>query len=175
MSMCPTQPSDDDEYASSSSSFLSSTASSSSSSSYTNSTATTSSGYTHNLNPTKTSTPVAQDLFDASRVVQILNSMKRDLMLLGYKEAYSISSESNRRCFRSGVEHNTAAGHWQLLIKIAGAMQVQQSDCTDRAKRRAKRKAQLLLKLLRDSWPEDSIGNSDDFPCTEVVIRFCCS
>lgn len=46
-----------------------------------------------------------------------------------------------------------------------------QSDCTDRAKR----KAQLLLKLLRDSWPEDSMGNSDDFPCSEVVVRFCCS
>ena len=52
----------------------------------------------------------------------------------------------------------------QLLLLV-------QSDCTDRAKR----KAQLLLKLLRDSWPEDSIGNSDDFPCSEVVIRFCCS
>ena len=77
--LSPTQPSDDDEYASSSS-LLSSTASSSSSSSssYTNSTATTIFGYTHNLNPTKTSNPVAQDLFDASRVVQILNSMKRD-------------------------------------------------------------------------------------------------
>ena len=52
----------------------------------------------------------------------------------------------------------------QLLLLV-------QSDCTDRAKR----KAQLLLKLLRDSWPEDSIENSDDFPCSEVVIRFCCS
>jgi len=52
----------------------------------------------------------------------------------------------------------------QLLLLV-------QSDCTDRAKR----KAQLLLKLLRDSCPEDSIGNSDDFPCSEVVIRFCCS
>ncbi|KAF5745619.1 U-box domain-containing protein 26-like [Tripterygium wilfordii] len=40
-----------------------------------------------------------------------------------------------------------------------------QSDCTDRAKR----KAQLLLKLLRHSWPEDSVGNSDDFVCSEVV------
>ena len=52
----------------------------------------------------------------------------------------------------------------QLLLLV-------QSDCTDRAKR----KAQLLLKLLRDSWPEDSMGNSDDFPCSEVVVRFCCS
>ncbi|KAK7840518.1 putative pentatricopeptide repeat-containing protein [Quercus suber] len=69
----PTQ-SSDDEYASSSSSLSSSTASSS----YANSTATDISGYTHNLNTTKTSTPVAQDLFDASRVVQILNSMERD-------------------------------------------------------------------------------------------------
>ena len=74
--LSPTQPSDDDEYASSSL-LLSSTASSSSSS-YSNSSATTISGYTHNLNPTKTSNPVAQDLFDASQVVQILNSMKRD-------------------------------------------------------------------------------------------------
>ncbi|KAK7838944.1 pentatricopeptide repeat-containing protein [Quercus suber] len=66
--LSPTQPSEDDEYASSSSL----------SSSYANSTATDISGYTHNLNPTKTSTPLAQGLFDASRVVQILNSMKRD-------------------------------------------------------------------------------------------------
>lgn len=58
----------------------------------------------------------------------------------------------------------TAGVLTQLLLLV-------QSDCTDRAKR----KAQLLLKLLRDSWPEDSIGNSDDFPCSEVVIRFCCS
>jgi hypothetical protein len=47
----------------------------------------------------------------------------------------------------------------QLLLLV-------QSDCTDRAKR----KAQLLLKLLRDSWPEYSFGNSDDFACSEVVI-----
>ncbi|CAI9781866.1 unnamed protein product [Fraxinus pennsylvanica] len=40
-----------------------------------------------------------------------------------------------------------------------------QSDCTERAKR----KAQMLLKLLRDSWPEDSIANSDDFACSDVV------
>lgn len=46
----------------------------------------------------------------------------------------------------------------QLLLLV-------QSDCTDRAKR----KAQMLLKLLRDSWPEDSIGNSDDFGCSDVV------
>ncbi|XP_065871263.1 U-box domain-containing protein 26-like [Euphorbia lathyris] len=46
----------------------------------------------------------------------------------------------------------------QLLLLV-------QSDCTDRAKR----KAQMLLKLLRDSWPDDSSGNSDDFVCSEVV------
>ncbi|WCJ17710.1 U-box domain-containing protein 26 [Euphorbia peplus] len=46
----------------------------------------------------------------------------------------------------------------QLLLLV-------QSDCTDRAKR----KAQMLLKLLRDCWPEDSSGNSDDFVCSEVV------
>ncbi|KAK3169151.1 hypothetical protein Dsin_000055 [Dipteronia sinensis] len=49
----------------------------------------------------------------------------------------------------------------QLLLLV-------QSDCTDRAKR----KAQMLLKLLRDSWPEDSIANSDDFICSEVVLPF---
>ncbi|KAJ8641796.1 hypothetical protein MRB53_018490 [Persea americana] len=46
----------------------------------------------------------------------------------------------------------------QLLLLV-------QSDCTDRAKR----KAQLLLKLLRSAWPEDSITNSDDFACTDVA------
>ncbi|XP_057546440.1 U-box domain-containing protein 26 [Amaranthus tricolor] len=47
----------------------------------------------------------------------------------------------------------------QLLLLV-------QSDCTERAKR----KAQMLLKLLRDSWPEESIGNySDDFNCSDVV------
>lgn len=46
----------------------------------------------------------------------------------------------------------------QLLLLV-------QSDCTDRAKR----KAQMLLKLLRDSWPEDSTANSDDFGCSDVV------
>ncbi|KAM7482494.1 hypothetical protein LguiB_007077 [Lonicera macranthoides] len=46
----------------------------------------------------------------------------------------------------------------QLLLLV-------QSDCTERAKR----KAQMLLKLLRDSWPEASIGNSDDFGCSDVV------
>ncbi|XP_059647802.1 U-box domain-containing protein 26-like [Cornus florida] len=46
----------------------------------------------------------------------------------------------------------------QLLLLV-------QSDCTERAKR----KAQLLLKLLRDSWPEDSIAYSDDFAFSDVV------
>jgi hypothetical protein len=47
----------------------------------------------------------------------------------------------------------------QLLLLV-------QSECTERAKR----KAQLLLKLLRDSWPVNSpIGNSDDFGYSEVV------
>ncbi|XP_043715080.1 U-box domain-containing protein 26-like [Telopea speciosissima] len=45
----------------------------------------------------------------------------------------------------------------QLLLLV-------QSDCTERAKR----KAQMLLKLLRDSWPDDSITNSDDFGGTDV-------
>lgn len=43
-----------------------------------------------------------------------------------------------------------------------------QSDCTERAKR----KAQMLLKLLRDSWPRDCVGNSDDFACSELVVPF---
>ncbi|KAF8377564.1 hypothetical protein HHK36_030946 [Tetracentron sinense] len=45
----------------------------------------------------------------------------------------------------------------QLLLLV-------QSGCTERAKR----KAQLLLKLVRESWPDDSISNSDDFGCTDV-------
>ncbi|XP_002518745.3 U-box domain-containing protein 25 [Ricinus communis] len=48
----------------------------------------------------------------------------------------------------------------QLLLLV-------QSDCTDRAKR----KAQMLLKLLRDSWLDhDSSANSDDFVCSEVEV-----
>ncbi|KAL6010764.1 U-box domain-containing protein 26 [Asimina triloba] len=46
----------------------------------------------------------------------------------------------------------------QLLLLV-------QSDCTERAKR----KAQLLLKLLRDAWPDESITNSDGFRCIDVV------
>lgn len=49
----------------------------------------------------------------------------------------------------------------QLLLLV-------QSDCTERAKR----KAQMLLKLLRDSWPEYSIANSDEFACTGGVGPF---
>ncbi|XP_031271628.1 U-box domain-containing protein 26-like isoform X2 [Pistacia vera] len=63
----------------------------------------------------------------------------------------SASEESQKEAVNAGVLT-------QLLLLV-------QSDCTDRAKR----KAQMLLKLLRDSWPEDSIGNSDDFACSEVV------
>ncbi|KAL1218063.1 U-box domain-containing protein 25 [Cardamine amara subsp. amara] len=46
----------------------------------------------------------------------------------------------------------------QLLLMV-------QSECTERAKK----KAQKLLKLLRDSWPDYSFANSDDFGCSEVV------
>ncbi|KAI3445971.1 hypothetical protein Pfo_002636 [Paulownia fortunei] len=46
----------------------------------------------------------------------------------------------------------------QLLLLV-------QSDCTERAKR----KAQMLLKLLRDSWPDHSVANSDDFAGSDVV------
>ncbi|KAK8624945.1 hypothetical protein V6N13_089829 [Hibiscus sabdariffa] len=53
------------------------------------------------------------------------------------------SEECQREAVNAGVLT-------QLLLLV-------QSDCTERAKR----KAQMLLKLLRDSWPEDSIGNSD--------------
>lgn len=66
----------------------------------------------------------------------------------------SASEESQREAVAAGVLT-------QLLLLV-------QSDCTDRAKR----KAQLLLKLLRDSWPQDSITNSDDFACCEVVVPF---
>ncbi|EXC17320.1 U-box domain-containing protein 26 [Morus notabilis] len=66
----------------------------------------------------------------------------------------SASEQSQREAVAAGILT-------QLLLLV-------QSDCTDRAKR----KAQLLLKLLRDSWPEDSIRNSDDFACSEVVVPF---
>ncbi|KAK9096968.1 hypothetical protein Sjap_022465 [Stephania japonica] len=46
----------------------------------------------------------------------------------------------------------------QLLLLV-------QSECTVRAKR----KAQTLLKMLRDLWAEDSVANSDDFGCTDVL------
>ncbi|KAL2254635.1 U-box domain-containing protein 26 [Sesamum indicum] len=46
----------------------------------------------------------------------------------------------------------------QLLLLV-------QSDCTERAKR----KAQMLLKLLRNSWPHDSLANSDDYAGSDVV------
>lgn len=61
------------------------------------------------------------------------------------------SEQSQREAVSAGILT-------QLLLLV-------QSDCTDRAKR----KAQMLLKLLRDSWPEDSSGISDDFICSEVV------
>lgn len=66
----------------------------------------------------------------------------------------SLSEESQREAVAAGILT-------QLLLLV-------QSDCTDRAKR----KAQLLLKLLRDSWPHDSFRNSDDFACSEVVVPF---
>lgn len=47
----------------------------------------------------------------------------------------------------------------QLLLLV-------QSDCTERAKR----KAQMLLKLLRDSWPEYSMGNEEEYGGTDVVL-----
>ncbi|KAK1358884.1 RING-type E3 ubiquitin transferase [Heracleum sosnowskyi] len=66
----------------------------------------------------------------------------------------SLCSESEQ-CQRDAV----AAGVLTQLLLLV------QSECTERAKR----KAQMLLKLLRDSWPDDSIGNSDDFGCSDVV------
>ncbi|PSS02703.1 U-box domain-containing protein [Actinidia chinensis var. chinensis] len=62
---------------------------------------------------------------------------------------------SSERCQMEAV---TAGVLTQLLLLV-------QSDCTERAKR----KAQMLLKLLRNSWPEDSLGNSDDYACSDVV------
>ncbi|KAL8205171.1 hypothetical protein R6Q57_008722 [Mikania cordata] len=46
----------------------------------------------------------------------------------------------------------------QLLLVV-------QSDRTERAKR----KAQMLLKLLRDSWPDKTVRDSDDFACSDVA------
>ncbi|KAK9166305.1 hypothetical protein Scep_001496 [Stephania cephalantha] len=47
----------------------------------------------------------------------------------------------------------------QLLLLV-------QSECTERAKR----KAQMLLKMLRDLWAQDSIANSDDFRGSDVLM-----
>ena len=57
-------------------------------------------------------------------------------------------------------EEAAAGAVTQLLLLV-------QSDCTERAKR----KAQTLLKLLRDSWPLDCfVRDSHDFACSEVVL-----
>ncbi|KAL1557954.1 U-box domain-containing protein 26 [Salvia divinorum] len=47
----------------------------------------------------------------------------------------------------------------QLLLVV-------QSDCTERAKR----KAQMLLKLLRNSWPDAYIVKTEDFAGSDVVL-----
>ncbi|PSS29326.1 U-box domain-containing protein [Actinidia chinensis var. chinensis] len=62
---------------------------------------------------------------------------------------------ASERCEKEAV----AAGVLTQLLLLV------QSDCTERAKR----KAQMLLKLLRNSWPEDSIPNSDDYACSDVL------
>uniref|UniRef100_A0A7N0ZS14 U-box domain-containing protein n=1 Tax=Kalanchoe fedtschenkoi TaxID=63787 RepID=A0A7N0ZS14_KALFE len=59
------------------------------------------------------------------------------------------------RCQKEAVKVGVLT---QLLLLV-------QSDCTERAKR----KAQMLLKLLRDAWPEETVGNSDDLACSEVL------
>ncbi|KAK9071145.1 hypothetical protein SSX86_009713 [Deinandra increscens subsp. villosa] len=60
---------------------------------------------------------------------------------------------------RLQVEAVAAGVLTQLLLLV-------QSDCTERAKR----KAQMLLKLLRNSWPENStFMNSDYVACSDVV------
>lgn len=66
----------------------------------------------------------------------------------------SLCSASER-----GQREAVAAGVLTQLLLLV------QSDCTERAKR----KAQMLLKLLRDSWPDESIANSDDFAGSDVV------
>lgn len=66
----------------------------------------------------------------------------------------SASEENHREAVAAGILT-------QLLLLV-------QSDCTDRVKR----KSQLLLKLLRDSWPQDSVGNSNDYACSEIVVPF---
>uniref|UniRef100_A0A1J3DJG8 U-box domain-containing protein n=1 Tax=Noccaea caerulescens TaxID=107243 RepID=A0A1J3DJG8_NOCCA len=56
-------------------------------------------------------------------------------------------------------EEAAAAGLVNQLLLLV------QRDCTERAKR----KAQMLLKLLRDSWPDNTLANSDDFGRSEVA------
>ncbi|CAK9318059.1 unnamed protein product [Citrullus colocynthis] len=67
----------------------------------------------------------------------------------------SASEENRREAVAAGILT-------QLLLLV-------QSDCTERVKR----KSQVLLKLLRDSWPQESVGNSDDYACSEIVVPFC--
>ncbi|ESQ47958.1 hypothetical protein EUTSA_v10022190mg [Eutrema salsugineum] len=63
----------------------------------------------------------------------------------------------------------TAEERWRDEAAAAGVvvqlLLIVQSECTERAKK----KAQKLLKLLRDSWPDYSFANSDDFVCSQVV------
>ncbi|KAJ4888792.1 U-box domain-containing protein 26 [Raphanus sativus] len=58
------------------------------------------------------------------------------------------------------IDEAAAAGLvTQLLLLV-------QSDCTERTKR----KAQMLLKLLGDSWPDETVVNSDEFGRSEVGL-----
>ncbi|KAM0025102.1 putative U box domain, armadillo-like helical, Zinc finger, RING/FYVE/PHD-type [Helianthus debilis subsp. tardiflorus] len=59
---------------------------------------------------------------------------------------------------RLQVEAVAAGVLTQLLLLV-------QSECTERAKR----KAQTLLKLLKNSWPENYVMNSNYFACSDVV------
>ncbi|KFK39278.1 hypothetical protein AALP_AA3G223600 [Arabis alpina] len=63
----------------------------------------------------------------------------------------------------------TAEERWREEAAAAGVvvqlLLMVQSECTERAKK----KAQKLLKLLRDSWPDYSFANSHHFACSQVV------
>ncbi|KAL7002831.1 U-box domain-containing protein 26 [Sarracenia purpurea var. burkii] len=85
------------------------------------------------------------------------------------KVILKISSRATEYATGTLLSLCSASEHCQRNAVAAGVLTqlllVVQTDCTERAKR----KAQMLLKLLRDSWPEDSVSNSDYFGCSDFV------
>nr|GMD11135.1 U-box domain-containing protein 26-like [Ipomoea batatas] len=88
---------------------------------------------------------------DAERALATISDRATEYAAGALLSLCSSSEQAQRDAVAAGVLT-------QLLLLV-------QSGCTERAKR----KAQMLLKLLRDCWPDDSIVNSDDFARSDVV------